>query len=382
MKIQGVYDLAIYIDELDLFKAPNTIFMSADLYESIMNPIPTCRMELIIPIQWLDKRTLVDGTRITFEIKSKEFEINERYTYRVFNLNKINLDQQQAHVILDGVIDFFEGYTNGNDLNSNCRSSDIFNKVATKYNLSSDIDRTNDQQLWIAGQKNIYQFLIDTSKYGWINETSGMFWCFDRQKRLLYKNLTSLFRERQEKVCSFVQKRTGDKKNKEYAYTRITASIQAGSNNLKNEGYGGTDYCFNTVDYDWKEIAARKVVAESKLININKNLSKGLFEEFYPFDVGNFHPNYYLALKQNKRVLSTYSTYMILDCQYLQNYRLGQIVSLDYMDSQTPKNQTKAMSGIYMIDAIHCRLSKESLIGTVEVVAQGMNGIASTQEVY
>lgn len=382
MKIQGVYDLAIYVDELDLFQAPNTIFMGADLYESIMNPIPTCRMELIIPIQWLDKRTLVDGTKLTFEIKSKEFEINERYTYRVFNLNKISLDQQQAHVILDGVLDFFEGYTNGNALNGYYSSSDLFHKIADKYNLRYDIDRTNDRQLWVAGQKNIYQFMVDTAKYGWINETSGMFWCFDRQKRLLYKNLTSLFRERQENVYKFVQKRTGNKENKEYAYTRITASIQAGSNNLKNAGYGGADYCFDTNLYILKSIAARKVVAESKLININKELSKGLYEEFYPFDVGNFHPNYYLALKQNKRILSTYSTYMILDCQYLQNYRLGQIVSLDYMDSQTSKNQAKSMSGIYMIDAIHCIISKESLTGTAELVAQGMNGIASTQEVY
>ena len=93
--------------------------------------------------------------------KGKYFEDKITKDYQtLFNLNKINLDQQQAHVILDGVIDFFEGYTNGNDLNSNCRSSDIFSKVATKYNLSSDIDRTNDQQLWIAGQKNIYQKII------------------------------------------------------------------------------------------------------------------------------------------------------------------------------------------------------------------------------
>lgn len=382
MRIQGLYDLDILIDDLSIFKAPNTTLIQANIYEAIMNPIPTCTIEMIIPLKWFDDRTLADGTLITFEIKSKELKLDERCYFRLFNIEEIHLDQQEAHIILNGVIDCFVGYTPGNDMNMYGNSSDVFQKFASLGNLTPYIDKTNDSQLWIAGEKNMYQFLSATASRGWIDETSAMFWCIDRKKNLLYKNLTSLFRNRQDKVYHFVQRALSACEDKEYEYSGVTGSIQAGSNNLKNEGYGGEDYYFDLLSYSLKPVAARKVVAESKFINISKELSHGLSDCQYPFNVGNFHPNHFLARKQNKRILSTYSTYMILETQHLQSFRLGQIVTFEFMDSQTRKNESKAMSGVNMIDAIHIIITKEYIKSTVEIVSQGMNGIVTTREVY
>lgn len=382
MRIQGLYDLDILIDDLSIFKAPNTTLIQANIYEAIMNPIPTCSIEMIIPLKWFDDRTLADGTIITFEIKSKKLNLDERCRFRLFNIEEIRLDQQEAHITLNGVVDCFIGYTPGNNMNMYGNSSDVFQKFASLGNLTPYIDKTNDSQLWVAGEKNMYQFLSTTASRGWIDETSAMFWCIDRKKNLLYKNLTSLFRNRQDKVYHFVQRALSACEDKEYEYSGVTGSIQAGSNNLKNEGYGGEDYYFDLLSHSLKPVAARKVVAESKFINISKELSHGLSDCQYPFNVGNFHPNYFLAKKQNKRILSTYSTYMILETQHLQSFRLGQIVTFEFMDSQTRKNESKAMSGVNMIDAIHTIITKEYIKSTVEIVSQGMNGIVTTREVY
>jgi hypothetical protein len=69
----------------------------------------------------------------------------------------------------------------------------------------------------------------------------------------------------------------------------------------------------------------------------------------------------------------------VSNCQYPQ---IKQIVTFEFMDSQTKANKSTAMSGVNMIDAIHTEITKEYIKSTVEIVSQGMNGTVTTQEVY
>ena len=85
MRVQGIYDLDILIDNLSLFKAVGTTFIKADIYEAIMNPVPTCSLELIIPLKWFDDRTIADGTLIVFEFKSKDLNLDEIWERRIGN---------------------------------------------------------------------------------------------------------------------------------------------------------------------------------------------------------------------------------------------------------------------------------------------------------
>ena len=169
-----------------------------------------------------------------------------------------------------------------------------------------------------------------------------MIWAFDRHKILLYKNFTNLFRNRSKNNWSFIQLPDSyDAENRQYGYANATLNIPSGTENVLHEGYGGDDKYFDLLSYQWKYPAARKVVAESNLINISKELSNGLATNWYPFDVGNFHKNYWLARKQNARILSTYSTYAVVKCTKLMNYRLGQIVNFALMDSHNIQNVEK-----------------------------------------
>lgn len=378
----GIYDVELLIDGLSPFNTNGVSFVSLDIYEAIMNPVPNCVLRMIIPLKWLENRTITDGTLLTIGIKAPKQNIDERYDFRLFNIEKLKLNQNFVTVEISGVIDFYQGYKAGNDINSYGKSSEMFTKIASLGGLQTDIDPTNDAQLWIAGERNIYLFMSDIAAHGWIDETSAMFWCIDRQKRLLYKNLTTLFRNRQENIYTFTQRPPEQKTDKLYFYNNVEGHILSGTNNLQNEGYGGEDYYFDLTSYATKSVAARKVVAESKMINISKVLSQGVITQIYPMDVGNFHKNYYLALKQNKRILSTYSTYLTITTGNLQSFRLAQICNIEFMDSQTRDNKSTTVSNVCMIDAIHTTITTSNITAVLEVTMQGLNNPSKTQETY
>lgn len=382
MQIQEIYDVDIYIDDLNIFEASGVVFMGANIYESISNPIPVCNLDLTIPLAWMDERTITDGTVIKFIVKCKDLNISEQYVFRLFNIIEMEVLQKFMKLRLEGVIDFYNGYTSGNSYNMHTTTSAIFKSIADANSLIPNIDMTNDKQLWIAGEKNLYQFMCNICAHSYVDETSCMFWAIDRYKNLLFKNLTTLFRTRQNEIFTFKQMTKPDFKNKLFAYSKAKGSIQSGTNNLKNDGYGGEDFAFNLSTYSFDTITAKKVVAESKMINISKDLSKGLSESWYAFNVGNFHENYFKAHKQNKRILSTYSTYVTLNCQFFQPYRLAQIVQYEYLDSQDENNKLFALSGVYMIDAIHIEISPNAITSDVELVMQGMNSKPITQVIF
>lgn len=381
MLIQNTYDLTIYIDGLDITSAPGCMLDYAIIYENISSFIPTCELQFVVPNSLIDNQAFVDGSLIYFLIKSKELNFTELLPFRLFEAS-FKLEQEYCHINITGFLDFYDGYRYNSNFNIYGSSSDVFNKIASYYELESSIDTTNDEQLWVAGESTLYKYLARISQYGWVDETSGMFWCMDRHKILLYKNITSLFRNSSKNIWSFIQTDTPNPKEKVFNYTKANATIKSGEANLLHEGYGGDDHYFSLLDYGWKNAVSKKVVAESYLLNINKDLSKGLSECWYPFDVGNFHQNYYNAKKQNKRVLSTFSTYVTLETQFFINYRLGQIVNFVYMDSQNLQNAIRLTSGKYMIKGIVITIRPDSITSSLELVMQGLNGKTSTQNTY
>ena len=382
MRIQNIYDVDILLDGLSIFNMGGTILNRARIYESVMKCLPTCELDLTVPTGFFSERSLVDGTKIDFSIKCDDYKINEKWSFRIYNVKKVSLNQQSVTLFLEGLIDFYQGYENGDSLNAKDTTSSMFTKIAGNYGLQPFIDNTNDSQLWVATNKNIYQFMNFMCAHGWVDASSGMFWCIDRYKNLLYKNITTLFRNRQTNIYTFTQAPRGSEKDKYFNYSFAEGSMQAGVNNLKNNGYGSEDIYFDFASYSWKKASSAKVTAESNLINISKELSRGMANNWYGFDTGNFHPQYYNALLQNKRVLSTYSTYVTLNCQAFQPYRLCQIVNFVFQDSQSVDSRVTALSGIYMIDAIRVDITTKSVTSMVELVMQGINGKSTTQETY
>ena len=85
----GIYDVELLIDGLSPFNTNGVSFVSLDIYEAIMNPVPNCILRMIIPLKWLENRTITDGTLLTIGIKAPKQNIDERYDFRLFNIEKL-----------------------------------------------------------------------------------------------------------------------------------------------------------------------------------------------------------------------------------------------------------------------------------------------------
>lgn len=379
----GRYNLSISIDNMDLLSTGCQLG-KCSLYESIFTHIPTCEMSITVPSKLMDQRSIVDGSKIRIEIEFcfETGKPKEAYTYRIYKINKLELKEQYITLDIEGVIDFYEGYTEANKYNKFASTGEIFKQIAETNGLASSISLTNDEQLWIAGQKNVFHFLQFLSERGWINETSCMFWALDRHKILIYRDLSSLIAQRSDDLYTFKQTPFSETEKLTYGYSTCSSSIASGEENVYGYGYGGKDHYFDLLSYEQKEVTAKKAIAWSNLFNINKELSKGLSDTFFQFDVGNHHPNYNLAKIQNKRLLSTYSSYTTLESQFFQPYRLGQIVNLEYTDVRNPQYKIDCLSGIRIIDAIRIDITMAYIRSSVELAMQGLNGRSLVQEVY
>ena len=382
MIINEIYDLNIFIDDANIFEIPQCILLGASIFESITHAIPTCSLKVTLPVGWINTRSIVDGTVIRFDIKSENINFYESLYFRLFNINNFTIEANFCTLELTGVLDFMEGIREANPYNLYGNSSDVVKNIAKQNALKTDIDNTNDTQLWIAGENNVYQFLSIIAQHGWINETSAMFWAFDRHKILLYKNLTSILRNRSDKIWTFTQDQYPDIKNKKYVYTNVRGGVLSGYENIKKEGYGGKDHYFDLLSYTWKEVHANKTIAESEALNLDKEQSKGLAQNWYSFDVGNFHKNYWLAKKQNARLLALYSTYVAIECQYLMNYRLGQIVNFNFTDARDPQTKSRFASGTFIIEEININITNTDITTDLKLVMQGINGQVITRETY
>lgn len=383
MQVNGLYNLNIYIGDQKLFPETNDDknvlpggFIGAEIFESITNPVPSCVLECVFVPAVINSGILKDGTPIRFEISSEYFQLKETLYFRLYKIRELRVQTPSVFVSIEGVLDFYKGYTDGNAYNVFGPSSQVFDDIAKNNGLGKEIDTTADEQLWVAGQNNVYKFMNFVAKHGYINDGSGMIWCMDRHKTLIYKDIKALFNGRSNSIYTFLPTPKVRTKN-QFEYSGATASLPFGPNNIKNDGYGVHNYSFDFENYEVKDIEAKGVCCENTCICINEELSKGLNYVWDSFDFGNYHKNYIKAEIQNRRVLSTYSTHVNLKCQYHQPFRLCQIVNLIYGNARSKEVDKSfglpSLSTVYMIDSIKIFVSWKNISASVGLVTQGMN---------
>lgn len=382
MLINEKYEVNIYLNDINLSTMPITQINSVDIYEDIYNGLPQISLQLSVPNMLLNQNVFVDGTKITVTIKSEDLQLEGTYNFRCWNINKIKQNDDTLEVNLNGILDVYNIYTDGNTYNNFGNTSDIFKQIAKQNNWDSDIDPTNDRQLWVAGKRNLFQFMHHLCKYGWCSDTSAMMWFFDKNKQLLYKDFSALLKQKSDNIYMFKRATIGSAEEKYFAYTDFDIQLTAGTDNVVNGGYGNDFDVFNLLEYKNKNIHANKVIAESAVINISKELSHGLNYDWFSIDVGNFHENYHIAYAQNKRIRATYSTYINLNCSYFQKFRLGEIVDLELRCNSADNNQNQMFSMLGMIAQIHTKITTESVTAQVQVVSQGVNTRSTQVETY
>ena len=375
MIINKLYEVHILIGGMDIYDYGNASNLNCTITEDVFTGVPICALTFTSSPQFLSRFPIVDGTLVEIQIKSKVFKIDEKYNFRVAKLTAT----PNANLIffeLSCYLDFYELYRGALKYALCGNSSDVFQSVADRNNLQSMIHATDDRQVWVASEQNLANWLSTVAGRGWASDVSGMYWFVNRKKQLFYVDIDRLIYGTKAPRVTFQCGRTqlDDVENNIIKYQSFNITTNTGEENLFNNGYGGDNSHFSLLKYSVEDVQATKVRAASEIINISKELSQGLGETYSMIDTGNFHPHYYLAWEQNRRVLSTYSSYVNLVCEYFRPLNLSQVVTLKATASNKENSDINSLTLKYIISSLSIVINSSNIGMNIQLCSQGYNG--------
>ena len=109
-------------------------------------------------------------------------------------------------------------------------------------------------------------------------------------------------------------------------------------------------------------------------------MSQGLGKNILQFDIGNHHENFFLAEAQNRRVLSTFSSYIALSCESYRPLKLSQVCTIQTVAPNNSNSPINTFDIKYIVDKIITHISSSAINMEVELCSQGYNG--SSTESY
>ena len=336
--------------------------------------VPVCELSFYSSADFLINCPIVDGTKVTISINSKQLNIDENYYFRVTRLKAIPHGSNLFFVI-NCIIDFYEIFRAPTKYSMYGNSSEVFSKISIDNQLQGSIHQTNDSQLWVPTETNLGQWLGYIAAHAWSSESSAFYWFLNKKKNLYFLDIDKLIYE-SKNIVKFYYGDTlsSDVEDRVVRYRNLFLDMKPGDENLYNSGYNGNNYHFDLLSYNTKKENANKVRAVSEIVNINKELSQGLGIDFLPFDIGNHHKNFFIAEAQNKRILSTFSTYLILSCDYFRPLKLSQVSTINATSSNSSDQEINTMNIKYIVSKIVTSIDSSNVSMEVELCSQGYNG--------
>lgn len=380
MIINGIYDVTFTINNIELLNSHIAAGFVFSYNENIVDGFPVCQAAFTTSYQFISSNPIVDGSLMIITIEDTISKTKETLMFRASAV-KITPTMGVCSLTIEGYVDFYEFFRNPNKYAIYGLSSEVFSNVAQINRMNSDIDQTNDIQLWVPSEENVGSWLNLVAKHGWCSANSCMIWFVDRLRKLYYKDLGDLFyNSKNTKTFKYGSPLPTDKKENIYRYKSVDFSTDTGLENVKSNGYGGKNHRFDLLSYGIKTENANKVRAVTEIVNVNKELSQGVPENMMEFDVGNFHSHYFLAEKQNKRIRSLFSTYAKVISPYYLPIRLGEVVILVPSSNGTENEQVKSLNCRYIISSLSLTMTQNSISTNIMLCTSGYNG--SSKESY
>ncbi len=189
-------------------------------------------------------------------------------------------------------------------------SSEAIAKIAANANITSDVDPTNDLQVWIPGNSRLCQFAYNTAKAGWASSKSMMLLGVTLDNVLRYKNVGEydysqttipLFRLGElTSDGSFIPGVSWDN-GAVGGYNNYRGAYHEAQQNLSYTKTDGLGDLLTTVDKKRMTQYLNMNSAVKTMLESARKMNYSLI------DCGNVHPNYHAALYQNTRLLRTHS---------------------------------------------------------------------------
>jgi len=146
MVIDNYYEVFISVCDVEIFSSGIASKVNCKITEDVIYSMPTCSLTFLSSPEFLDGLPIVDGAKVTIQIKSTEFNIDENLYFRVANM-KAMANANNMMFSLDCIIDFYELFRDPIKYSMFGNSSEVFANVVSENNLQGSIHQTNDSQL-------------------------------------------------------------------------------------------------------------------------------------------------------------------------------------------------------------------------------------------
>lgn len=264
-----------------------------NLTESVKFHVPLLYLQLEDGVNFFGQFPFVDGSRIrvTILINSKAFQ---RVEFRMFNHVR-TLTTMGHSVKIDAYLNCPKYWFGSSCASYRGSSSQVMKQIASLCKFESEVDSTQDAQLWMQGNLTYAEFVKYLTQRGFAGKGSYMMSGLTLSQTLLYKNVNKL-------KDSGIMVATYSQSSDFFNATDFNITSNSGLNNGSGGGYAsllrmqttaeGTDKTYKNLDVTKKEsninIATDLIseVERSKVVfsYFNVDQSNNLWEGVYQND--------------------------------------------------------------------------------------------------
>ena len=349
---RGKYDVRVSIEGSGFTSIENQI-ISLKIIESCDNSCPSMELQFFSDGNVYSNSHLYDGQKIyvTFRNLETGIELDEtRCEFRIFNFS-ITSGLNQAIVNVNAVLDTTDIFESKKESFIGT-SSQVYSGIAERMGISSDVDPTNDSQVWIRPGIRGGDFLNEVANHAWNSENDFFAWGLRKEKELVLANIRQrMSREVDWFFKKYISETRVSREERDVLFSDFEISSKSGTmNNLF--GYGQDLYSFSIEKGESSKVELGEFKLENrKRLQVNKEIAEYRNNDSMPIDCGNVHENYYRAYYQNLRYKSLYSTQLKCTTIRPRNVRL-----LDTCNVSIPfspiKDHVSIYSGKYIISKI------------------------------
>lgn len=371
--ISGQYKVSFRIDNED-YDLSNSQLEELLIFESSIDAVPTIKLTLIDDRTKTDEFPIHDGSKleVSLELLTTDAKSEDWMPFRVFKLEII----PQTHsdkIILTGYYDAQDYFKNSQFQSFNAPSFELASILADQAGLKSDVDVSDDKQIWIRSGITGYNCLSDVVRHAYKDDTSAYVIGVTRDGVLRFYNIGERRIKIQKPKWKFLEldNQAIELEDDEIFYTDGMVTSQSGIFN-RFQGYGVIASDFNLETGLVDDLQIEKLNKSSAHLQINKDLLALMKYEYLPFNVGNTHPNYSLAKLQNLKILSTFSYGYRIITSTPKDVHL-----FDFAEVQAKKTDSQgkriSINGLYFIDRIVTKVTVDSVIVAYNLSREGLN---------
>ena len=348
LDVQGRISLKMYMNGMELpinygtGIVVNFIHMSC----STRIAVPMIHISLNDPIDFLlNNKLLFDNCLITIVIGDQSAQ-STTYEFRLNSFtNPGSAVSDSRNIEIDGYLNLTKYWQSTSVTQFTGTSSALLGDISSKCALNYVGDKTSDSQTWFPRNLPYYEWARIVSERGYKSDTSCMQMGVDLSKTLVYRDIASM-----ESPIS----RINIGKPKPGCIFGIDASPSSSpgaKNNLS--GYSSSIIEQDLVDPTHKATSKVRLSTRSENKSLAMNLQvkneAGLGRvRFGPIDPGNVHPNYEVALYQNRRITNLFVNKLEVLVKEPTNLKLLDCV---YIDLDNDNRDISKLGGTYRLSS-------------------------------